>query len=136
MPKTLVNPTAEEGLRALQGRTNVTSWDVVSEVHDRTPGYVYRWVNKNEMRVDHMKAMGWEVVNMTNDSARAGTWNDGAGAWKSGDRILMRLTEYLYYSRKDEKAKRMSRLRGESEDAFRSEAAALKVKTFSETEES
>ena len=110
MAKQIEDPLPEDGQRALAGLVNMTSFDVNSVIHNKTAGYVYRWINQKEMRVDHVRSLGWEVVNQTNDPhVKGGHWHV-TGLWKSGDRILMRCKEESFYARKEKQRNRFSAL--------------------------
>ncbi len=129
------DPTAEESLAALQGRVNITSFDVESVVHGQDAEWSYRWVNKKQARVDHLKVIGWRVVGH-DDGARGGVWNEGAGAWMAnGDRILMKCRRDVFEARKEHQRSRFERLTKDAKEQFHIDGYKLGVKTFEETNE-
>ena len=121
------DPLPEETVRKLSGLRNLTSFDIESYVHDQHVDWVYRWVNKKVTRVEHQKVFGWSVVVrgsfVEGNSARGGTWNEGAGAWMSGDRILMKCRRDTYVAREKQKKARFELFRKGLDDEFRTDVA-------------
>lgn len=119
--------TAEDVLRVLGGRVNITSYDVLLTVFDKRPEYYYHW--RHQRRVEFHKALGSEVVTKSNDDAHGGTYGVDS-AWHAGDLILMRTPRDLYVERQKRKQDRFRALKSDNLRRFHSDGEALGVETY------